>query len=345
MALSTVFLASSLCVPQTQNRPLSVPKSHSVLSPTTSSLILPPQATKKFHFQNQPLKSNRSVGTVKALQSDENGRIYKNVEVFSWEHLHESLAHDVVELSRQAIDDKGTFTVALADTSSIRFLSNLVKSEYSNRIDWSKWQFFWVEEEVFLPSYTLRKTRFFPNEILHRVAYAEFLSMVQKAGTLNVVTIDYDISAKEEAAERYSRNLREWTERGYLRSAASGHPKFDLMLLGMEADGRVGSLIPNNPVLDERDRWVTHVVHETETPRLTLTLPVINSSSYIAMVVTGEDNANAVYSALNEEIDPRAPRKIPAKFISPLDGQLMWYLDRAAASRLFKQELHIDQRY
>ncbi|XP_054791516.1 probable 6-phosphogluconolactonase 1 [Prosopis cineraria] len=300
MALPTVFLASSLCIPQTQNRPLSVPKSHSVLSPATSSLILPPQATKKFHFQDQPLKSSRSVGTVKALQSDENGRVYKNVEVFSWEHLHESLAHDVVELSRQAIDDKGSFTVALADTSSIRFLSNLVKSEYSNRIDWSKWQFFLGGRGSVLAELYVKENAIFPQRD-------------PPQGRLRRISLH----AKEEAAERYSRNLREWTERGYLRSAASGHPKFDLMLLGMEADGRVGSLIPNNPFLDERD----------------------------SNGVTGEDNANAVYSALNEEIDPQAPRKIPAKFISPLDGQLAWYLDRPAASRLFKQELHVDKRF
>ncbi|XP_028777891.1 probable 6-phosphogluconolactonase 1 [Neltuma alba] len=340
MALSSVSLTSSLCVP---NRPLCVPRSRSSVSQTTSSLILPPQATRKSQYQ--PLKSKRRLcGTVKALQDSEEKRYTKNVEVFSQEHLLDSLAHDIVELSNKSIQEKGSFSVALADTSSVKFLGRLLKPEYINIIDWSKWQFFWVEEEVFVPGYQLKR-RFLPNEILHKLVYDEFLTMVARtAGTLNVVTIDYDVTATQEAAERYEQNLRQWVDRNEIATSRRGLPKFDLMLLGMEEDGRVGSLIPDHPVLGEKERWVTHVKDGNET-RLTLTLPVINSSSKIAMVVAGSANANAVYYALMDRYDPQAPERVfPAKLISPEEGDIVWYLDKDAASRIFKEELHIEKR-
>ncbi|XP_028777889.1 probable 6-phosphogluconolactonase 2 [Neltuma alba] len=112
----------------------------------------------------------------------------------------------------------------------------------------------------------------------------------------------------------------------------------------MEEDGRVGSLIPDHPVLGEKERWVTHVKDGNET-RLTLTLPVINSSSNIAMVVAGSANANAVYHSLMDRYDPQAPQRVfPAKLIAPEEGDIVWYLDKDAASRIFKEELRIEKR-
>ncbi|XP_054791518.1 probable 6-phosphogluconolactonase 2 [Prosopis cineraria] len=347
MALSsTVFLTSS-CIPQIRSRPLSVPKPNSV-SQTTSLMLPPPQATHRlFHYQ--PLKHNRTLfGTVKALKKDE--KSFKNVEIFSEEHLHGSLVHDIVELSQKYIRDKGSFSVALSDTPSVKFLRKLSEPPYIDTIEWSKWRFFWVEEEVFVPGDQLKK-RLVPNDQLvakinHKLAYDEFLTTVSRAaGSLNVYTIDYDLSDENEAAERYEKKLEIWVSKNEIaKSKQSQLPKFDLMFLGMEADGRVGSLMPDHPVLDENEKWVASV-KDKDVMRVTLTLPVINSSSNIAMVVAGSANADAVYSAFKDDNYPQAPsRKLPAKLISPDEGDLVWYLDRAAASKLFKEEVRIDDK-
>ncbi|XP_028777888.1 probable 6-phosphogluconolactonase 3, chloroplastic [Neltuma alba] len=116
------------------------------------------------------------------------------------------------------------------------------------------------------------------------------------------------------------------------------------MLLGLEPNGRVGSLMPDHPVLDETEKWVASVEdREKETIRVTLTLPVINSSSNIAMVVAGSASSDAVYSAFKHD-NQQDSRKLPAKLISPEEGELVWYMDKAAASKLFKEEVHIDKR-
>ncbi|KAK4277614.1 hypothetical protein QN277_015586 [Acacia crassicarpa] len=345
MVLATVFLISS-CVPQTQTRLLSVPKP---LSATTSLMMLPvpPQTAQKFQYQ-PPKKSNRrSFGTVKALQKED--KIFKNVEVFSEEHLLDSLAHDIAELSQKFIKDKGSFSVALSDTPSVKFLRKLAEPPYVNTIEWSKWKIFWVEE-VFVPGDQLKK-RPEPNDQLiakmnHKLAYDEFLTLVSRIhGNVNVYTIDYDLSDQEEAAERYQKKLEIWVSKNEIaKSNKNQLPKFDLMLLGMEPNGRVASLMPDHAFLDEKEKWVASV-EDKDVKILTLALPVINSSSNIALVVAGSANADAVYSAFKDDYPQADPvRKLPAKLISPEEGELVWYLDKAAASKLFKEEIHFDKR-
>lgn len=132
MAFSNALLASSfLCVPlQTPNRPLlGAQRPHSLVSKTTSSSsMMLPRVEARGKSQYQPLKSSnkRSSGkVVKAMSTTpdlEAPRYTKNVEVFSGEHLLDSLAHDIIRLSQQCIEEKGFFSFAVADTTSVRLL-------------------------------------------------------------------------------------------------------------------------------------------------------------------------------------------------------------------------------
>jgi len=103
-------------------------------------------------------------------------------------------------------------------------------------------------------------------------------------------------------------------------------PDFDLVLLGMGADGHTASLFPGTPALHEQTRWVT-VGEAPSEPRirLTLTLPVLNAARAVYVVVTGEDKAEAVRRVLMER-DP-----LPAALVQPEQGEVIWWLDTAAA--------------
>lgn len=148
----------------------------------------------------------------------------------------------------------------------------------------------------------------------------------------NVYAINDTLSA-EGAADDYEACLRYLVETGVLApSAASKFPKFDLMLLGMGPDGHVASLFPGHPLLEEKERWVTFIKDSPKPPpqRITFTFPVINSSEYIALVVAGTGEVDAVHTALGNSGDAK---KLPAQMVTP-EGELTWFLDKDAASKL-----------
>jgi 6-phosphogluconolactonase len=112
--------------------------------------------------------------------------------------------------------------------------------------------------------------------------------------------------------------------------AEFGPEQLDLILLGLGPDAHICSLFPGADALGERERRVVGV--DTPgmaplVPRITLTLPVVNSSRQIVFLVTGEDKAEAVERVFRGPPDPRAPGSL-------VDGPVVALLDPAAAARL-----------
>ncbi|KAK1387010.1 hypothetical protein POM88_015188 [Heracleum sosnowskyi] len=66
--------------------------------------------------------------------------------------------------------------------------------------------------------------------------------------------------------------------------------------------------------------------------RITFTLPVIQSSANVAVVVTGSKKADMVHLAI-DDVGSECP-SVPAKMIQPINGKLLWFLDEPAASKL-----------
>lgn len=84
-----------------------------------------------------------------------------------------------------------------------------------------------------------------------------------------------------------------------------GPPTFDLVFLGMGADGHTASLFPGHPALEETGRLVVKV-ERPDNPRLTLTLPVLSSSALAVFLVSGEDKRGALRRLLDGEDLPAA---------------------------------------
>ena len=92
----------------------------------------------------------------------------------------------------------------------------------------------------------------------------------------------------EEAAEAYEEELRMFFR-------TEDVPRFDLILLGLGADGHTASLFPENSALEIDDRWVVaNPVPKLDTTRITFTVPVINAARAIIFLVAGEDKAEAL---------------------------------------------------
>lgn len=150
----------------------------------------------------------------------------------------------------------------------------------------------------------------------------------------HVHSINDTVSA-EEAADDYEFVIRQLVKSRVISvSDISDCPKFDLILLGMGPDGHVASLFPNHSALEEKDSWVTFITDSPKPPpeRITFTLPVINSASNVAIVATGDSKAEAVHLAV-DDVGSDSP-SVPAGVAQPLKGKLVWFLDKAAASKL-----------
>ncbi len=108
---------------------------------------------------------------------------------------------------------------------------------------------------------------------------------------------------------------------------AGGRPRFDVIHLGLGEDGHTASLFPGSPALQEAQALVA-AVHDTPKPppdRLTLTLPVINAARAVLFMVQGASKREAL--ARVRRRDPA----VPASHVQPVDGELRFIVDRAAA--------------
>ena len=109
-------------------------------------------------------------------------------------------------------------------------------------------------------------------------------------------------------------------------------PIFDLVLLGMGADGHTASLFPYSQPLTERRRWVVgHQVARLGKARITLTPPILNRAAEVRLLVTGADKAGVLKEVL---LGPRDPERLPVQLVAPEAARLVWLLDRAAGAEV-----------
>ena len=123
----------------------------------------------------------------------------------------------------------------------------------------------------------------------------------------------------ESAADRYDETLRQQYGAGTLEP---GVPLFHLTLLGLGDDGHTASLLPGQPVLNERSRWAAVVPQGRAEPRITLTYPALDSSALILFLVSGAGKRDALAQARGGIG--------PAGGIKPR-GEVLWLVDEAAA--------------
>ncbi|GKD12848.1 probable 6-phosphogluconolactonase 4, chloroplastic, partial [Tanacetum coccineum] len=106
----------------------------------------------------------------------------------------------------------------------------------------------------------------------------------------NIYPIKDNLSP-EKAAEEYEHRLNQLVANKKLKTlAVTGMAKFDLMLLGMGPDRHNASLFCWHFQRFEKKKWVTFITYSSKPPppRISFTFPQINSTSEIAMVVTGK---------------------------------------------------------
>jgi len=112
---------------------------------------------------------------------------------------------------------------------------------------------------------------------------------------------------------------------------AGAPPVFDLVLLGMGADGHTASLFPDDPALEETQRLVLAVkVPRSPPDRVTFTLPVLCAARRVLFLVAGADKA----ATLRDVLAPGGASSLPAARVCPTSGDVVWLVDDSAARLL-----------
>jgi 6-phosphogluconolactonase len=108
--------------------------------------------------------------------------------------------------------------------------------------------------------------------------------------------------------------------------------RLDLILLGLGSDAHTASLFPGSNALEESSRLVLPTyVEKLDSWRLTLTPEAINSAERVYFLVQGDHKAEAVSQIF---MNPHDPQRWPAQVVQPESGQVIWFMDQAAGSRL-----------
>jgi 6-phosphogluconolactonase len=174
------------------------------------------------------------------------------------------------------------------------------------RDDWSGVDFWFTDERCVPPDHEHSNFGMVDRAFLSRVEGATVHRMRGELGP-------------EDGASAYENELGEF-----------GPAALDLILVGVGPDAHICSLFPGDDALGERERRAVGVETPGMAPlvsRITLTLPVVNTSEQIVFLVAGEDKAEAVQRVFAGPRDPRAPGSL-------VEGNVIALLDSAAAARL-----------
>lgn len=239
------------------------------------------------------------------------------------ETLAQYAASRFVDLARDAMRKHGRFFVALSGGSTPKALYGKLRSA---EIDWGNVVFFFGDERDVPPddeqsNFRMADTHLFrPLEIRPE----------------NVFRWLTEIGEPERIAENYSStlvsqfaNLELATDTGTARAFL---PRFDLILLGMGADGHTASLFPHTEALKENEHLTAaNWVPQLDTWRYTFTFPLINNARNVMFMVAGKDKAQTLCDVIEGERNPEA---LPSQSVHMTDGDLFWILDREAAESL-----------
>lgn len=203
---------------------------------------------------------------------------------------------DHEELSRAAakyIEKQDLFSLVLSGGNTPKRLYELFAE---SNMPWKRIHLFWGDERCVPPDHP---------DSNYRLAHSAFISRVPiPPGNVHRIPAEKGPAA----AADYQRTIERFAG-----------PAFDLVLLGLGADGHTASLFPGDPALEEKDNLVAHV-EQKPLARITLTLPALNRSRNAAFLVSGGSKRE-----ITERILSGAGDSSPAARVNPME-KLVWFL-------------------
>jgi len=224
----------------------------------------------------------------------------------SLDDLSRAAAAAVVQLTANAIEQRGRCAIVLSGGRTPRTLYDLLATTCRDKVDWSRVHLFWGDERWVPATDKLSNFHMAREALLDRVPCPPD----------QIHPMPVEAESPDAGARQYEETLRTFF------SDATAGP--DLLLLGMGSDGHTASLFPESPALGERTRWVVPAMAPVEPhQRITLTIPAINRAMNVFLLVAGSDKQSAFAAAVSGHADPR---RCPVAMVQPASGNLTWWL-------------------
>jgi 6-phosphogluconolactonase len=242
-----------------------------------------------------------------------------SVETFSGsDALVAAAGEKLIAAIDMAIAARGRALIVLTGGGNGNRLMRYLAIE-SGRIDWTKVHLFWGDDR-YVPEADDER-----NEKQAREALLDHVDIpARNVHAMPAADGEFgdDLAA---AALAYEQILAANAEPG------EPAPNFDVHLLGVGPEGHINSLFPDTPAVRETTRMVVGVEDSPKPPplRITLTLPAIQRSREVWLMVSGAEKAEAVAAA----VGGAAPVSIPAAGAIGREHTI-WFLDTGAAGDL-----------
>lgn len=231
------------------------------------------------------------------------------------EKLAEGLAEWICDLINETLLNQEYFTLVLSGGETPKILFEKLVAQYRNKINWKRVHIFWGDE---------RAVPFTDDRNNAKMAFDLLIDHLNiPASQIHVMRTDIEPSF---SAIEYSKMLNT-----FFQNTSS---TFDLVLLGMGDDGHTLSLFPGAGFFIENKEWVDTIFNEAQQmSRITLLPEIVNRSSAVTFMVEGSKKSLVLKEVIKGKY---MPDELPAQIIQPINGNLHWFLDKAAAKDLKK---------
>jgi 6-phosphogluconolactonase len=190
-----------------------------------------------------------------------------------------------VLVGQRSLAAEDRFSLALSGGSSGADLASALAAQ---DIPWERVDIFQVDERIAPPGHPERNL-------------TALLSELAPGPRQDLHPMPVEEDDLEAAADRYATLLP---------------PALDLVHLGVGTDGHTASLIPDDPVLDVRDRLVAITGEYRGRRRMTLTYPALDAAREVVWLVVGERKRDVLAKLLAGDVSiPAALVATPAQLV------------------------------
>lgn len=223
---------------------------------------------------------------------------------------HEALFQALVNLIDDLLTEKDLINISLSGGSTPAaffdyWVNSRVEKEY-----WERIRLFWGDERCVPPTDEMSNYGMTHEHLLSKIPIPQD----------NIHRIIGENEPYQEA-ERYAAVIENEVV------------VFDLVILGLGEDGHTASIFPSTiDFWDSPRSCIVNQHPDTGQKRISVTGKVINNAKWVAFLVTGSNKASKVHEIV--QYRTANCHRYPAAKVLPASGNLVWFLDKDAASLL-----------